>query len=401
MDPRQLPRRDLRRLVQDLWADPRCDAIAAPALTAALDIAAKSIDRAVVTAYLRHLPTAHPAFPALRKAVAVLAERHDWPWRERGRQWQLWDERNGPALLGRVLLDGNDPISTLRDAGFDGDLIQGAYVREAIAKACAIAQEKRGSEAETCGARLIALVQHYPPAGADLALIRALLTPWRSETPGKTYQNRLLDYFVSAFGDPRFKQSRWGALVAEANDDTLPGLISVLRRWLTERTVRQFFDAVGLTTNNAEQWAERRAFWEAYLAADLIDEAWFALGNDAEDLIKSKTSDLAGNYGLITGGRQYADPTHSSLIMSIGPLRIAEWSHSGACRFWRQDDRTAPEPYNKQYFGIQLRAMNGGEGFEYIPHHSNWQYRMAAKVYDVADVAHPVFGQGLRLKGFN
>ena len=400
MDPRQLPRRDLRRLVQDMWADPRCDAIAAPALSAALASDAKSIDRVLVTAYLRHLPTGHPAFPALRDAVALLAERRDWPWRERGREWQLWDERNGPAVLGGVLLDTEDPVSMLRDAGFDGDLIQGAYVREAIAKACAVAQEKQGSEAETCGARLIALVQHYPPAGVDVELIRALLWPWRSEVPGKAYQNRLLDYLLSAFGDPRFKQSRWGALAAEANDDSLAGLISLLRRWLTERTVRQFFDVVGLTTNNAEQWAERRAFWEAYLTADLIDDAWFALGNDAEYLIKSKTSDLAGNYGRITGGRQYADPTHSSLIMSIGPLRVAEWSHSGACRFWRENDRTGPEPYKKEYFGIQLRAMNGGEGFDHIPHQSNWQYRMAAKVYDMADVVHPVFGQGLRLKGF-
>ena len=65
MDPRTLSRRDLRRLVNDMWPDERCDGIARATLDAAVAANAKSLDRSVLTAYLRHFPCDHPAFDAL------------------------------------------------------------------------------------------------------------------------------------------------------------------------------------------------------------------------------------------------------------------------------------------------------------------------------------------------
>jgi hypothetical protein len=81
--------RDLRRLVGELWDDSRCDAIAPAVLDAAVTANAKSCDRAVLVAYLRHFPSAHPAFERLRAAAALTAERRDWPWRARGQRWRL------------------------------------------------------------------------------------------------------------------------------------------------------------------------------------------------------------------------------------------------------------------------------------------------------------------------
>lgn len=400
MDPRQLSRRDLRRLVHDMWADPRCNHIAASALDAAFVSEARSVERTLVMAYLRHFPIQHGSFHALRQAVASLAERNDWPWRDRGRTWQLWDERGGPVLLGRALLETDNPSAALNSAGLDGDLMQGSFVSEAIGRACEFATGKQGADAELIGKRLLSLAADHPTGKLDVQLVKALLWPWRANAPSDSYKKSLLKFLVGRFGDPRFQEAKWESLAHEIGDGFGAGILSLLRRWLTEQTVRQFFDIVGFTTNDTAQWAERRAFWEGYLDAGLIHDAWFALGTDAEQLIKSKTSDLSGHYANITGGRQYADPSHSSLILAIDGLRIAEWSHNGACRFWLADDRQAPQPYKKQYFGIQLRAMNGGKGFEYIPHQGGWQNRFAAKVVEITGRTHPRFGAGYRIRGY-
>lgn len=399
MNPHDLSRRDLRRLVQDMWADPRCDEVCHSALDAAALSGARSIERALITAYLRHFPVRHQDFAALRNLVGNLAERSDWPWRERGRRWQLWDAAEGPNRMANALLNSDDPVELLRSAGLDGDLTQGRYVVESVGMACELASQSTGDIAEVHGRRLMLLAQEHTAGQLDAKILQALLSPWRREHPADKYRALLLSFLVSRFGDPRFEQGKWEILLQDAAPGNWHDLFALVRRWMTERTVRQFFDVVGLTTGDSDQWEERRAFWEDYLHAGAIKDAWFALGTDAEAMIISKTSDLSGQYATIVGGRQYADPSHSSLIMVMDGLRIAEWSHSGACRFWLEKDPKKPEPYVKQYFGIQLRAMNGGKGFEHISHVRGWQYRFAGKVFEVTGKQHPKFAAGHRVRG--
>lgn len=400
MDPRQLSRRDLRRLVHDMWEDPRCDEITAPALDAAFVSGARSVERTLIQAYLRHFPIRHRSFRALRQAVSMLAERNDWPWRQRGRDWQLWDESAGPVRLARALLATDNPAEALSSAGLDGDLGQGEYVTQAVSRACELATDMQGLEAEKVGHRLIALAVERPVGQSEPKLLKALLWPWRSTTPTEDYKKHLLNFLVARHGDPRFQQARWDSIVQEIGNGFSEIILAILKRWLTDQTVRRFFQVVGFTTKDTVQWAERREFWEGYLDASMIEDAWFALGSDAESLINAKTSELAGQYATIFGGRQYADPSHSSLVLAIGNLRVAEWSHNGACRFWLADDRQAPVPYKSQYAGIQLRAMNGGKGFEYIPHQGGWQNRFAAKVAEVTGRIHPRFGAGYRVRSY-
>lgn len=394
MNPHLLARRDLRRLVSEMWPDERCNLIAPKVLDAAIAAEVKSLDRAVLTAYLRHFPTEHPAFDRLRAASSLAAGRRDWVWRDRGERWALWDAQAGPGRLAQTLLETDDPLAAMRGAGLDGDLAHGEFVAEAIEAACARAGKARGEEAQQLGERLIVLFERTDIAGRDAMLASGLLTPWLSNAPPKAYQDRMGKLMVARVGDPRFDSAKWDALLGRSVE--AQAIITLLRRWLTDQTVREFFKVVTHTTDDLVQWRERETFWLAYLDAELIDDAWFALGTKADDLIRSKGEKSEVGYGLIEGSRQYADPSHSSLILSIGDLRIAEWSHSGACRFWRDKDRTAPKPYGKKYFGYQLRAMNGGTGFEQLSHWSGWQKTFSSKVHEESGRQHPKHGAGYR-----
>ena len=386
----RLARRDLRRLVGDLWADRRCDALAPMVLDAAVAADAKSLDRAVLAAYLRHFPTDHAAFDRLRAASQLTAERRDWPWRERGREWHLWDRQGGPERLARALLDRPDAAAVLREVGLDGDLSQGEFVTDALEAACEQVADAVGVQAIERGEKLIGLFERMAIAGKDALLAWALLAPWLNANPPTAYRDRVAKLLVGRIGDPRLKQARWGAVAAEMRDSDASRLMAMMRRWLTERSVRQFFSVVGATTNDPKQWAAREEFWLAYLDAGAIDDAWFALGRQADALMEGLPESDA-DYGEITGSG--ADPSHSALIMSIGDVRIAEWSHNGSCRFWHKGDRQAPELYKRQYFGMQLRAMNGGRGFEdrfaAIPHGSGWQMKFAGFVQHFAGQSHP------------
>jgi hypothetical protein len=401
-DPRRLARRDLRRLVSELWGDERCDGIAPVVLDAAIAADAKSLDRAVLTAYLRHFPADHPSFERLRAASALGAGRRDWPWRLRGETWQLWDAQAGPERLASALLSQPDAHSVLRDAGFDGDLAQSEFVADALEAACEKAADTKGDAAVQAGERLIGLFEQLAISGTDAMLAWALLAPWLDRQPPDAYRDRLAKLLVTRIGDPRLQRARWEALTADMRDPEAPRLVAMVRRWLTQRTVRQFFTVVGSTTNDPKQWAAREEFWLAYLDDGAIDDAWFAFGRQADALADGGVesgSDLL--YGEITGSG--ADASHSALLMSIGDVRIAEWSHNGSCRFWDQRDRQAPQLYRKQYFGMALRAMNGSKGFEdrfaAIPHASGWQVKFAGFIHHFSGRNHPLHGSGIGWNG--
>lgn len=389
-DPARLPRRDLRRLVGEMWTDPRCDALAPAVLDAAVTADAKSLDRAVLTAYLRHFPTSHAAFDRLRSASQLTAERRDWPWRTRGLEWRLWDRQDGPERLAHALLDRPDAAGVLREAGLDGDLAQGEFVADALEAACEQAADATGTQAVERGEKLIGLFERMAIAGKDALLAWALIAPWAEARPPKEHQDRITKLLVARIGDPRLHQARWEAIAAEMLDPQAARLVAMIRRWLTERSVRQFFSVVGATTNDPKQWAAREEFWLAYLDAGMIDDAWFALGRQADALVDGAFAS-GEQHGEITGSG--ADPSHSALIMSIGDVRIAEWSHNGSCRFWSSSDRQAPDLYKRQYFGMQLRAMNGGRGFEErfaaIPHASGWQTKFAGFLEHFTGRSHP------------
>jgi hypothetical protein len=397
--PDLLRPKDLKRLLEELWEDERLDAASASILEHGVGRDRKSIARTIIMSYLRHFPTYHPSFDQFTHASALVANRYDWPWRERGAQWALWMPDQGPQRVSRALLATDDPRQILRDAGLDGDLASGGFAEEAFSSACYVAAGHRGEAAEQSGRRLISLFEEMgASAQMNAPLAYALLAPWTSGQCTEAHQRRVSGMLVSRIGDPRLADARWKALRADVLEWS-PGAhvddaFMILRRWLVRATVHQFFDVVAKTVNRTDQWGERRKFWVAYLDEGLITDAWFAFGPKAERLARKFMDDQTVAYATLVGGGAAA--AQSALVFSIGDLRIAEWSDNGRCRFWRSADARAPALYKSHYPVGHLKAMDTDENLVAISHNppNGWQPKFARHVYKTIGVRHPKHGAG-------
>lgn len=392
---------EMRWLLRTVWADDEHVPLASEALSTGLSAGRRTFDQSIIGGYLSHFPVAHPAFGQLAAAVRVAAERHDWPWRERGRRWSLWEPLEGPARLGGAMLEGDQAsaLQRLMDAGFDSASVDAAFVQACFEAACRQAATAEGAAAERQGFCLIGLMDTVGAKSAlPAVLVYALLRPWRRASPSEAHRGAVSRLLVTRIGDPRLDRSRWDrvranlqelGLGAEAED-----ALAVLRRWVVRAAMREFFEIVAKTTNDPYQWAQRTKFWLAYVDAGAIDDAWMAFGPRAEQKARGLTDrDATIRHGRIsTGGG--AESSHSSVIISMGDLRIAEWSHNGACRFWQASDPRAPMQYQKQYDSGRLKAMTGGQGFRHISHTSNWEPRFARHIHAVTGIPHPLHGRG-------
>lgn len=397
--PHCLKPKDLKRLLEEMWLDEALDDEAADMLDHGVKRNRKSIDRTIISAYLRAFPVDHPAFDRLTHASAYVARRHDWLWRERGEKWQLWDVDAGPARLSRELLASDTPTQLLRDAGLDGDLATGGFVEEALLVACETAAREQGEGAQATGRRLIALFEGFP-ASQDLnaALTYALLAPWTTSNCSEAHQRLISGLLVSRNGDPRLAPQRWSALrqdvLALYPEARVEDAFAVLRHWLVRATVREFFSVVAKTVERRDQWKERTDFWLAYLDAGFITDAWFAFGPQAERLARKFMEGQKVEYATLEGGG--ATPKQSALIFTIGDMRIAEWSDNGKCRFWHGTDPRAPALYDRRYYGPALRAEATGQSLHEISHNppNGWQLKFARHVYQNAGIRHPRHGAG-------
>lgn len=390
----RLPSREMRALIDLVWMDDHHERLARAGLDVAVAANRKSYDRAIIAAYLRHFPTHHPAFRDLLGAVQLVAGRRNWPWAARGTRWRLWDAEEGPRTVAGHLLVGNEPPGdALRTLGLDGDLSEGRFLAAALAAACRTAADEKDARAAAAGAALVRLFDHHDEGASRLNahLARALLKPWQSATPPEALHADIIRLLVRRIGDPRLVPAKWRSLQDELSGsfpgEDLAAILGILKRWLVKATVRQFFEVIGRTTTNTEQWRQREAFWLAYLDANVIEDAWFAFGRRAEIDARRLVRELEGGaYGVIEGG---GDAGHSALLMKIGDLLIAEWSHNGMCRFWGPAAHDRPKLGERQYSDRVLRRTREGPDFDAFSHFSGWPSRFAYNVYKKTGIRHP------------
>lgn len=95
----------LRRLLGTLWADPRWAKAAADVVARGRETGTRSLDRAIILAYLRVYPVRHVAFDDLRAAAAAASAAHEWAWPARGERWGLWTT-DGPRLVQAAIAGG-------------------------------------------------------------------------------------------------------------------------------------------------------------------------------------------------------------------------------------------------------------------------------------------------------
>ncbi|WP_458425107.1 EH signature domain-containing protein [Methylorubrum extorquens] len=213
-------------------------------------------------------------------------------------------------------------------------------------------------------------------------MVNALVLPYRDTMPSKGDQSLLLNFLTARFGDPRIRAGSWIGMEAAAG---------IVKRWLTEVALRQFFDVVD-TIAPEGMWRYRRAFWSAYHQRDLILNAWVVFGEDgAREARRAFGQNIA--FGrFIKGGGKPVLPGHAVLLIDLGRCIVADWSHTGYCNIWPADDPSRPRHLNAQTYSTDdvrrtvphdrsERSLTAHDIFSHAGSDNYvWQHRVAARI---------------------
>ncbi len=217
----------------------------------------------------------------------------------------------------------------------------------------------------------------FPDARLEIA--RALFRAWTEErqSPGADAQAVVRDFALTHIGHPQLRLRAWIGADPEA---------AILRRWLAQASLRVFFGLIADHARNS-QWPYREAFWSACLTKGAIADAWLVLGRSVYADAHAR-KELGFPFGKLAKG----SPEHSVLLLRVGPLILAEWSHDGKLRAWRvedgpklflptyaRDDIQRPAPFELVHSGSatdlwQSRAAELLERYAEVRlHQSEWQ----------------------------
>ena len=307
---------------------------------------------ALVHVLLREYPTQSPAFETLRAGVARLLLSSESPrlrvWQDRCQRFGLL-EKDGPRRFARIWAAASGQTASLfEQAGVKGDLAQQGFVVAAYDQLLhALRQELANSQSSWPLLEPVLAISEvdrsglrYPTRRKELA--EALLLPFVDREAPEPVADRIKGFLMHHYGHPRVKVGNWHGVHEQA--------INVMVRWQVRASLDVFFQIVDETAR-PEHWRYRRAFWEAYLREHYITDAWVVLGPRAAREAKRALATLQGSFGLLKGGQ----PDHSVLLMTIGGLTVAEWSHAGSCRIWDSADPRAPRLYQSEYTAYSLR----------------------------------------------
>jgi hypothetical protein len=204
----------------------------------------------------------------------------------------------------------------------------------------------------------------------------AMLAPFESTMPHSDVQKLLISKLVEKFRDPRIHS--WPNLSGNNGDTRREKCIATIRRWLSIEYLDLFIQIIERTAVD-RQFRPRKAFWMQYFEKDKISDVTLVLASDADSAARRTRSRMVNAEYMQWAKLGSALSDQSVLLMQLGDLIIAEWSHSGAIRFWRADAKSAPKFHLPEYLGYQLRRgslkIKVGHGFrDAITHHENGQW---------------------------
>lgn len=177
-----------------------------------------------------------------------------------------------------------------------------------------------------------------------VSLVESLLIPWDRLPPPKELQISIMSFVMNTlgFGDPRFPNIKWKVISSDAE--------RIMVRWLTGRALDVFFDVLKATADDI--WIYRQHFWKALYNKNLLEEAWVIVGKDAERYIWINHRKEALKFGRLEG----ALASQSVLLLRVGTIIFAEWSHSGRLRSQQMDHEPQPPSlYRPRYRAEDLR----------------------------------------------
>ena len=332
--------------------------------------------KVLIQVFLRTYPVDLDTFGAIRTLLLRALEEPGRPtlerWRRRNTRYRLLQE-DGPAHFFRRLLappEREEVNEILKDAGLDAGLSRSGFLRSAARRYMESAQTAPGEYPNALALRR--LLEFLDNGGGlrftdpDMRGLVAdsLLERWVEEEPDPEVKQRLHDYFLRTYGDPRLRSgaAEWQGASAEAR--------GVFVRWLVGETLDEFFALIREKALD-HHWRYREQFWRAYHEKGLIRNAWVAMRGHASRSGPVRTGRLDG-----------ADQRQSVLLLDIGSPRgaavtVAEWSHNGSCRIWRNTTRNKPILGQSRYDAYSLRRRADHVQPHTGSREGRWQGRIA------------------------
>jgi EH signature protein len=343
--------------------------------------------RSLIAAYFMDYDRSDKTSSLVGRFLATEVLKWDWIWAKRQRELSLFDMENGPSNVGRAVVASDRPTEEiLEDVGLSGTLASGGFAKATFLSALKILRSSLASDNpdHVLLFRILDWAQesgNLRYAGVERELADALLAPWVNRTPQEAVQEKIKDFVLSIYKDPRIRTrsaSRWMAVSDESK--------SVFLRWLVGLALEQFFQVVDRVAVTS-QWEYRRAFWGAYFKAGVIDEAWVAFAYLGASEARRSFKNATG-FGRLEGSGVSAD--HAVLIMRIGGLTIADWSHNGKCHIWQSSNRSAPKLYLNKYTDAKFQLSRNSNNKGVVHSHAvggTWQRNVEKYIRDQTGIA--------------
>lgn len=287
--------------------------------------------------------------------LANAVQHWEWDWKRRHDRYGLFDANRGPRNVAQRALDAAQPRTVLNDAGLSGPLAASGYALACFREAASQVQERLPRRPDRDLVRRLAELIGEDPNGkfgmpqAGRYFADAVLIPWQSSDPPEELRNYIRATLLRFLSDPRVQPAEWNGVNSHAR--------AVMFRWLARASLDQFLAVVDQTAPG-HQWEHRRAFWSAYIDRDFVSDSWvaFAPNGAARARRLARERDDAGmlSFGALRG----ASADQAVLLLRIGDLIIADWSHNGSMRIWNNSDPLAPKVHEHEhrYQATELRT---------------------------------------------
>jgi hypothetical protein len=349
--------------------------------------------RQLASSYLTDFAPDRPEVERVADVLAAHAAKAGDPWDRLQVQFGIFAGKQAYAQIARLALNSTVSLQQLLEtARISGVLAEAGF---ADAVHCEAMKLLRASSVAGVPEHL-ETVRRWCLRADDTMIFRhrrtemarAVIYPFGDRVPTASDRDLVLGFLVSRFGDPRVNPAQWIGM-----DD----VAEILKRWLTEQSLRQFFDVVDRIAPDGA-WKYRRAFWQAYHEAGLIRNAWVVFGNDgAAEARRSFGQDV--RFGRFKGGgRKQVQQGHAVLLLDLGQCVVADWSYNGFCNVWPTNDKGRPQnltapsytsdevrrevPTDRTEYNLTRNDIFGHGGSEnYV-----WQDRVAGRLQELVGV---------------
>jgi hypothetical protein len=209
---------------------------------------------ALAAAWLYHFKPTAFAVSLVGDFLARNAERLGYPYTEAQASYYLFDARGGPSRIADIAIStGQTPDAILYSANIRGNAVgyREEIYRKGVSKLRSVSDSLKRLETLKRWIYEDRMQVRFETLRAPA--VNAALEPFGDKMPDKDICDRFLDFSLGLLGDPRIHAARW---------HTCERAKEIALHWLTEQSLRQFFEVVDRVAR-PEQWMFRRRFWNA------------------------------------------------------------------------------------------------------------------------------------------